>query len=721
MDKVRFAMLFSVCLLWFGSGCERSGNPGRREAASKAQAAGCNVILITMDTTRADRIGCYGWKNAATPSLDGLARRGVRFDQAYAQTPITLPSHATLLTGTCPPEHGVRDNGRYKLDLELPTLAESFRQHGYRTGAFIAAEVLNVRYGLKRGFETYDDEMPRAASGHSYWDRNAAQVCERALQWLEQVKTGPFMAWVHFYDPHPPYDPPPEYLQKPGDAYDGEVAFMDVHIGKLMNWLETNALRDKTLVVAVGDHGESLGDHGYKWHALLVYDSIMRTPLIFSLPGRLPEGTTSKVLARVADVMPTILELMGWNVPAEATGESLVAALHGAERPGRVVYGESDFPYNSFGWSKLRCLITEQWKYIRAPKVELYDRTKDPGELRNVAEEHPGIVEQMEGDLAALEARMTRREGTRLTMDPQTVAALQSLGYVGTSAPPPPESASLKNPVDMLEVKHNFRAAESLLKEGKLDEAIALLEPAAERSPESFAILEKLGKAYGAVGRLEDGQRMVLQAIALYPESADCFELLATILGMRGRFQPALEAAERALSFQPDHERAPKTLAAAKAGLAQQQAEIEALRRRLEADPKEVEPRIKLSQLLVEAGLPAEAVSLLRDGLVQHPDDLGLSNALAWLLATSWKNELREGREAVRLALRVCEATGEREANYLDTLAVAYAEAGQFEHAVETGRKAVASATSAGDERSAALFQRRIKRFESGEPYHELP
>ncbi|MFH0983231.1 MAG: sulfatase-like hydrolase/transferase [Planctomycetota bacterium] len=721
MEKIRLIALFSVCLLWLGSGCERSGNSGRREAASKAKAAGCNVILITMDTTRADRIGCYGRKIAVTPALDALAARGVRFGQALAQAPITLPSHTTILTGTHPPEHGVRDNARYELGPELPTLAEAFQQHGYRTGAFIAAEVLNARYGLNRGFEVYDDEMPRSAAGRPLLDRRGDVVCDRALAWLEQHSHEPFMCWIHFFDPHPPYAPPPSYQPNDGDPYDGEVAFMDAQISRALNWIETKDLVSRTLIVAVGDHGESLGDHGYGYHATLVYESIMRVPLIVSLPERLPEGTTSKVLAGTVDVVPTLLELMGWSVPPEVTGESLVAALHGAERPGRVLYGESDFPYNSFGWSKLRCLTTEQWKYIRAPKVELYDRAADPGELRNVAEEYPNIVDQLEGELAALEARMTRREVDRIPLNAQTLTALQSLGYVGSSAPPPPESAALKNPIDMLDVECNYRLAVPLVVEGKADEAIVLLEPLVQRSPESFVLWEVLGEAYGTADRLEDAQQTLLRALALYPESAKTHATLAKVLAYRKRFGQAVEAARRALSYDPADEEAKRVLTLATADFAEQQAQVAAARQALASNPAAVDTRLRLSDLLLRTGQAREAQQVLREGLVLQPEDPLLADCLAWSLATSWDDGLRDAAEAVPLAQTACRGDGQRHAKPLTTLAAAFAEAGQFDEAVAAAREALAAANAAGDRHAAKVIERLLQHFQARRPYHEPP
>lgn len=552
MPKTHIPTLL-VLLALAGGGCKDSSRGS--SATSSAKEESCNLLLITLDTTRADRLGCYGHSPAVTPALDSLARAGVRFEQAFSHVPITLPSHTSLLTGVLPPEHGIRDNGRHILGPELPTLAEVYRQHGYKTGAFIAASVLDSRYGLNRGFDAYDDEMPRNPAGQPFRDRHADAVCDRALAWLNQTRNQPFMCWVHFFDPHAPYEPPPAFLAKTSHPYDGEVAFMDAQVGRLLSWLQTNNLVRNTLVVAVADHGESLGDQGYLWHSLLVYVSTMRVPLIFSLPGRLPQGTTSPDLAGISDIMPTILEFMGWQHPEQVTGHSLLPSLNGRSMPPRSIYGESDFPYNSFGWSKLRCLTNAKWKYIRAPQAELYDRLADPGETKNLATTHPDMMKQLEAELTAMEGDMLLCESPVVELDADTRATLRSLGYVG-GEPPQVEPADLKNPRAMLDIEHSFREAEFMLSARKPKEAIAILEPAVKRSPESFVLLERLGRAYATVGRFEDGRRTLLDALALYPDSADTYEVLSITFATQGQFDKAIEACERALQIEPDHERA---------------------------------------------------------------------------------------------------------------------------------------------------------------------
>ena len=705
------------------AGCrERGPSPSVGSGSALAgRTAGCNVVVITMDTTRADRLGCYGWSEASTPVLDSLARSGVRFERAYTQVPITLPSHIVLMTGRYPAEFGVRVNFRRSLGQELPTLAELARERGYRTGAFVGAAVLDSRYGLDRGFEVYEDKIEQTNSFPLQSQIPGDMVCDRTLAWLRRVKEEPFFCWMHLFDPHTPHTPPVEYLEKTRDAYDGEIAFMDANIGRLIQWLSSNALIRKTLVVAVGDHGESLGERGHQWHALLLYDSILRVPLIFSLPGRLPENAVRGGVVGLVDIMPTILELMGWRAPAGVSGASFIAELDGSSVSGGASYGETDYPYDSFGWSKLRCLVEGRWKYIRAPVVELYDLSADPHETQNQATVETETARSMEQKLAALEAGMREGRSAPAAMDRQAVEALRSLGYVSAGVESSQAPRQLKNPVEMVGIERAYRWAEDLLGGSRFQEAIELLEPAAAQSPESFVVMKLLGKAYALAGRLEESQRQLMEAIALYPDSADGYAELAATLALRKRFERCVEACRTALTLDPANQWAQEMLTAAGADLSKQRAEIESVRSAVRVNPEAVEPRIRLANLLTESGRAMRAIEVLRAGLAVQADEPRLAGVLAWLLATSGQSDALDGGEAVTLARRYCESAGEQDVGCLDTLAAAYAESGQFEDAVQTARRAVELAPGAGDQNLAIAIRGRLAMYEAGRPYHQLP
>jgi arylsulfatase A-like enzyme/Flp pilus assembly protein TadD len=701
------------------AGCDRRPTPQRgRRGPLHGAAAGCNVVLITLDTTRGDRLGCYGYERAATPALDAIARRGVRFDRAYVHVPITAPSHACLLTGTRPPENGVRVNGKQSLVPTLVTLGEVHRQHGYRTAAFVASIVLDQRYGLDRGFDVYDDEienLPNQPEG----ERPAKAVCDRALHWLETNATGnvPFLCWVHFFDPHTPYTAPQEFEDRMGDPYDAEVAYMDVHVGRLIDWLASRSLSKKTLLVVVGDHGESLGEHAFPWHSLLLYQSIVRVPLIFALSGILPEDAAVPDIVRLSDVMPTILDLLGWPVPAEVSGESFASALTGETLPARSVYGETDYPFDSFGWSPLRSLIEGNWKYIRAPVPELYDLSADPGELSNLAITQPERVRQMEAELANIEAEMVRREAGEVDLAAAELAALRNLGYLGGGGEGDAAEADLKNPIDMVDVYVGYRRAEEHLTRREGPEAIAILEPLAERSPESFVILAQLAKAYAGAGALECAQGLLRQALALQPDSPGPLLLLARVYEARGAATRAVETCRQVLQLDPEHEEARNLLPALEQARERQQKRLIELRERFRAEPTSVDACLSLVAALLGAEQTADALDVLRAGLTHHPDDARLASELAWQLATLPDDKLRNGSEAVRLARLACRGENEQQPDFLDTLGAALAETEQFTEAAQVARRASELARQAGQRAQSMTIARRLRLYEAGRPY----
>ena len=604
----------------------------------------------------------------------------------------------------------------------MPTLATLFREHGYRTGAFVASAVLHRRYGLDRGFEVYDDEI-RDNAGRMRSQRPGNVVCDRALEWLEEVKDEPFMAWVHFYDPHTPYEAPSAFTKRMGNPYDAEVAFMDANIRRLLDWLKANDLLNKTLIVAVADHGESLGEHGYEWHSLLVYDSIMHVPLIFCLPDQIPRGRTCVEPTELVADVPTIVDLMGWRIPESVSGVSLAAVLRGRESPSCICYGESDYPFTSFGWSKLRCMIGERWKYIQGPVIELYDRTTDPGELTNLADTHPEVVEQMEAALVDREEEMVLREAAVAQMDAAAMQALKSLGYVGNSQPlvDSANAKNLKNPKDMVHILVNYRMAEAMLGGGRIKEAIALLEPSVVESPESFVVVETLGKAYTMAGRLEEGRRTLLEALALCPDSAaaDTYEALAKTLAAQGRFEKAIEACERVLEIEPSHKRAGPLLEKFRAAWEARRKALATRRERWKANPDSVEHCLRLANPLYLGSEEKEAIIVLREGLSHNPDSASLANSLAWILATSWNDDVCDGVEAVKWAKIACRGTQEKDLNFLDTLAAAYAEAGRFDDAVAAAERAVDLAKQNGETDRAAGIAARLRLYENWQPYHE--
>src|SRR5438105_12289675 len=346
-----------------------------------------DVVLVTIDTLRADHVGCYGYERIQTPALDSLATGGFRFTQAFTPSPITNTSHATILTGLLPSSHGVTDFA-VPLAATHPTLAELLKKKGYRTAAFVGAVILDSKSlapGFDRGFDFYDN-FPQHSPSNLRWgrvERRGMDVVHRAQTWLAAHPAGPHFVWVHLYDPHDPYEAPAPYsLIYKDRPYDGEIAYADSALATFVAYIKKQGWYENSLVVVVGDHGEGLGEHHENTHGIFLYDSTTHVPLIVKLPAGQGAGKVMDEQVRTTDIVPTILELLGIPAPADLDGTSLKLAIPGSEPTSRIAFGETDYPLR-FGWAPLRSVRSEGFKFIEAPRPELYDLSSDPGELRN--------------------------------------------------------------------------------------------------------------------------------------------------------------------------------------------------------------------------------------------------------------------------------------------------------------------------------------------------
>lgn len=521
-----------------------------------------NVILVTLDTTRADHLGCYGYAGVSTPSLDAIAGRGVLFEQAATAAPLTLPAHTTIMTGMLPTYHGVRVNGNTALGEDQTTLAEVLAGRGYETGAFIAAFVLDGRWGLKQGFAHYDDQFDLKKYKHldlGEVQRPGNEVMDAALAWLEAAKGKPFFAWVHLYDPHVPYAPPEPFASEygrrgPYGAYDGEIAFMDSQIGRLTEWLSRNGLDKSTVVVLVGDHGESLGSHGESTHGYFVYDYAMHVPFLVETPFAALRGKRVHAGVSTADVFPTILGLVGAQPPVKVQGRSLVGLMFDPARKDEVpAYGEAMASNIQFGWSSLHALRTPRYKYIDAPRPELYDLAADAGEQVNLFDRAPGTARRMKGELDRLMAETGRDAPApqAADLDKETMERLSALGYVG--APVAPKKAAggggpLADPKDKLPVFLAVTRAGELILENKYAEASASLESALREEPSIPQALLLLSTCYVELGRPAEAKAELDVLLKNDPESVPGLTSLANILLDEGRQDDVLALCKRILS-----------------------------------------------------------------------------------------------------------------------------------------------------------------------------
>jgi len=464
---------------------------GAREP--KAAARQPNVLLVTIDTLRADHVGAYGAATGATPNIDRLAREGTRFESAISSVPLTLPSHATILTGLLPTQHGVRNNGAGALAPERTTLAEAFSSRGYATAAFVGAFVLDRRYGLNQGFNVYDDEIDRdkTMAGALEAERDGAAVTDRALAWIGN-SNGPFFAWVHLYDPHAPYVPPEPFRTRFADRpYDGEVAAADAQLGRLLALLDTKGLRKDTIVVVTGDHGEALGEHGELTHGLLLFEPTLRVPLIVSAPSSTP-GSVVREPVSLADLAPTIAALASVSFgDGKIAGRDISTAVRtGSEPAPATIYSETKYP-EMFGWSALAAIRSGGAKLIASTGRRMFDLAADPGETRDVVDEQRRAYHELDTKLAAI--RSAETTAAPAPVDSEAMAKLASLGYVGGS--PAPSAGPRPDPIVMAPLFMRFEKATWASNDGKLDDAIAQFESLVREDPANPVFRGSLAKA----------------------------------------------------------------------------------------------------------------------------------------------------------------------------------------------------------------------------------
>lgn len=521
--------------------------------------SGLNIVLITLDTLRSDRVGCYGYAGVETPALDALAADGVRFADAVTVAPLTLPAHTSILTGSYPPVHGVRNNGTYRLLGEHETLAERLQAEGYATAAFIAAFVLDRRYGLDQGFDFYDDQITGSQRAHGTQPLNPQRpgnvVTDAAIRWLhEHRQTRPgakFFVWLHLFDPHTPYSPPePFRSQYAASPYDGEVAFTDQQVGRFVEWLRESQLLDRTLLVVAGDHGEMLGDHGESTHGLLIYGSAMKVPLILHCPGLIPAGrVVDDRVVSVVDIKPTILELLG----LDAHGCDGVTLFRTAPEPDRAVYQESLAPQLNHGWSPLYGLRRHDDKYIEAPAPEYYDLRSDPGEQQNLWPRQLAASRELAAQLGQFRTDLSAAEKVEaaVTPDSDALRKLAALGYVGGQGAA--DSGPRPDPKVMIaRFDRQLEQANALVSARRPQEAIPLLEALLATTPADASLWSLLSAAQVQASRLDEAIESRMRAIELQPQDANGWVLLASMQYDRGDAEASAASLAEAARIEPE-------------------------------------------------------------------------------------------------------------------------------------------------------------------------
>jgi arylsulfatase A-like enzyme/predicted negative regulator of RcsB-dependent stress response len=587
-----------------------------------------NVLVITIDTLRADHLGCYGYKSIHTPNIDALGAAGVRFEHAYTPVPITLPSHTVIFTGTYPTASGMHDFSGNRLGAQSLTMASLLKENGFTTGAVVASAVLDSRFGLSRGFDFYYDHFDFNRLQEANLDemeRPGNLVADLALDWLTHNSSQRFFLWMHLYDPHYPYTPPaPFSTEYQSHPYDGEIAFADAQVGRILQFLKSKGLYEKTLIVLSGDHGEGLGEHGEKTHGFFIYDSTLHVPLIMRFPGAAHPGTVATAVS-TADILPTVLELLKIPVPAQVQGVSLTAEVEGGQRnatAARGLYSETFLPRLHFNWSELRGIQFGTYHFIEAPRPELYDLERDPGELTNLFAEKKAVASEMQGKLTALVRAYTPATelAERMPLDPALIERLKALGYAGfsgggdTSA----KSSTLPDPKDRIQVYELISQGLADGQHGRYEDSVTKLTEALKTEPDSVAVHYLLGLDYY---RMRD-----------YPKS--------------------VEHLTRVMQLSPEYALAAFHLGLAHARAGHTDAAIAALNRALQLDSTNFAAAYDLGEIYLQKGMATEAAAKFRQAIAVNPESAMAHVALGELLLSQGNVDqaLVELRTSVDLA-----------------------------------------------------------------------
>ncbi|MBI3474818.1 MAG: sulfatase-like hydrolase/transferase [Acidobacteria bacterium] len=604
----------------------------------KAPAAPPNVVLITLDTVRVDRMGFMGSSRGLTPNLDTLARQSVVFTRAYSQVPLTTASHATILTGTYPQFHKVNDFG-VPLAADLPYAPDLLRARGYRTAAFIGSLILDPGAksapGFDRGFETFDAGFHRRRPGENRYqaiERRGDEVVAHALAWLDQHPRGPFFLWVHLYDAHDPYDPPEPFKTRYASApYDGEIAYADSAVGKLLSQLRVRGLYENSLIAVMADHGEALGEHGESTHGVFLYDETIHVPLLFKLPAERSAGGRVNDRVGLVDVLPTILRVAGSPVPKEVQGESLVpligltpnrtAAGAASDRP---AYAESDYSHRTFGWSSLRALRTGKFLIIDAPRKELYDQSADPQALHDVSNTSSAVLQTLSGQIEAFRQRTVgSRVAPPTRMDADLQEKLGALGYVASTAGSPTLPGvkdTAADPKDKIEIVNLLHRAELLEENSQFADSIPLLEDAIAKQSDIPIAYLKLGTALSIVGNYKKAIPVLRKAAELRPDLTVPRYQLGSALFETGDFAGAAVEYETVIARLPDWGEARFSLATTYARLERMPDAIREYKQVIQVRPNHYGAHLLLGRALALTGNAAEAVPYLTKASMLQPN-----------------------------------------------------------------------------------------------------
>jgi len=586
-----------------------------------------NILLITLDTTRADTIGCYGNPEVKTPNLDRMAKNGIRFENCYSPVPLTLPSHCTIFTGKYPLGHGVRNNGNYYLKNGEHTLTEIFKQEGYHTYAVVAAYVLLSKFGLNQGFDIYDDSLNSRKLVNTFRSEiKADEVYGKFDGWFEKNREKKFFAWVHFFDPHTPYNPPEGYFDEKNKddgftCYKGEISFMDVYVGKIIEKMDNAGILEKTLVVVVGDHGEAFGEHEeYAGHSIFCYQENIKVP--FLLYNRFLFKKPAVITERVntADIMPTLLELKGIKKTENLQGKTLMPLLNGEKLSKRSpIYIESMFGKEEMGWAPLSGLIHGEYKFISLPEPELYHLKADPGEKQNLFRSKSHIAKKMDKKLASLVLKYSSAsKGTKRELSPEDIRHLRSLGYISAFSS---KSENAIDPKKGIVFKNWLKSLDERIRGGDLDGPEEELKKAIRDTPHmaNYLVYKSLYQIRLLRNDINGAKKVLFSGIKKFPDSVVFRMLLANMLHGLKQYDEALFHCREILKRDPRYNRATILMAQTYYNLGKRSEALDCYQKAVDIEPNNVALKICYSGLLIEEKQFKKTLEIY-DGLLDNPD-----------------------------------------------------------------------------------------------------
>ena len=658
------------------------------QAKSKGQIR--NVLLISIDTCRADYLSCYGYKRKTTPNIDALAAEAIVFSNVISPVPITLPSHCSMLTGTIPPYHSIHNNAEFKLSESNVTLAELLKANGYATGAVISAFVLNSQFSIGQGFDTYNDKFEQTHFAGNIAERKGGQTSRIAIDWLEKHKNEKFFLFLHYYDPHDDYVPPEPFASEFADnLYAGEIAYADHCIGQVLEKLKELKLDKSTLIIITSDHGEMLGEHGEDTHMYFIYQGAVKVPLIFKVPGRQKHKVINKTVGLI-DIVPTVCGLLKIPSPPQIQGEDL-SAFFGKSNPKlrqRYLYSESLYA-TRYGVNSLLGVVTDGWKYIQTTRPELYDLAKDPAERTNLIDQQPQRARILQDKLKQILEQTVRKVDPQdmIELDAQAIRNLQSLGYVaGTKVSDDFEFDQTKeDPKDLIEFHNVYRRATGLFHKKQYDQV--------------KEICKKL--------------------LADRPNFHELHDLMADIALMQNQYAQALPYLYQGLKLKPGRYKVHHNLAVALGKLGQSEESVEQFKKMIELAPNDPQTRNKIALELLRQKQVSLAITQFESSLNLDPYQPDTLNTMARIFATTSEKNLRDPKKAIELARRACELTNFKQPVILYTLSIACASAGQFPQAIENAQKALSLANMAKQNTLAMKIQKHLQSLEAVKPNFE--